>query len=66
PKDAKLLEEAQVVLEHGFEGELFLDNMLRSNRNRDLQRFALKEEGNLMVPDIHLQAVDKIAQFLRN
>ena len=66
PKDAKLLEEAQVVLEHGFEGELFLDNMLRSNRNRDLQRLALKGEGNLMVPEIHLQAVDEIAQFLSN
>lgn len=64
PKDAKLIEEAQVVLEHGFEGELFLDNMLRSNRNQDLQRLSLKVKGNLMVPEIHLQAVDEIAEFL--
>jgi len=64
PKDAKLIEEAQVVLEHGFEGELFLDNMLRSNRNQDLKRLSLKVEGNLMVPEIHLQAVDEIAEFL--
>ena len=64
PKDAKLIEEAQVVLEHGFEGELFLDNMLRSNRNQDLKRLSLKVEGNLMVPEIHMQAVDEIAEFL--
>jgi len=64
PKHAQLIEDARVVLDHGFEGELFLDNMLRSNRNSDLRRLSLKVSKYLMVPEFHLRAVDEIAQFI--
>lgn len=64
PGDIKVLEDAQVALEHGFEGELFVKDMLKLIENEDLLRVTLNVKGNWMVPDIHIQAVDRIVEVL--
>ena len=64
PGDVKVLEEAQILLEHGFEGELFVEDMVKLVENPELVRAPLNIEGNWMVPDIHIQAVDKIVEVL--
>lgn len=64
PGDVKVLEEARLLLEHGFEGELFIEDMLNLVENKNLQRMILNENRNWMVPEIQLQAVDKIVDVL--
>ncbi len=64
PGDVKVLEEAQVVLKHGFEGELFVEDMLKLVENPDLVRTILSVEGNWMVPEVYIQAIDKIVEVL--
>jgi zinc transport system substrate-binding protein len=64
PEDVKLLEEAQIVLEHGFEGESFVEEMLKSIDNLGLRRIVLDVEGNWMVPEIYVKAIDKVVEAL--
>ena len=64
PGDVRVLEESQLLLEHGFEGELFIKDMLNLVENNNLQRITLNEKGSWMIPEIQLQAVDKIVDVL--
>ncbi|GAH87358.1 unnamed protein product, partial [marine sediment metagenome] len=64
PGDVKVLEEARLLLEHGIEGELFIEDMLNLVENKNLHRMTLNENGNWMIPEIQLQAVDKIVDVL--
>ena len=64
PGDVKMLEKAQILLQHGFAGESFLNDMLNLVDNPELLKMTMNVEGNWMVPDIHIQAVDKIAEVL--
>jgi len=64
PGDVKVLEEAKVLLEHGFEGELFVENMLKLVENPEMLRVTLNVKGNWMVPKVHIQAIDKIVENL--
>lgn len=64
PGDVKILQDAQVVLEHGFEGELFVEDMLGLIENEDLLKITLNVKGNWMVPEVYIQAIDKIVEVL--
>jgi ABC-type Zn uptake system ZnuABC Zn-binding protein ZnuA len=64
PGDVKVLETAKVLMEHGFEGELFVENMLKLVENPEMLRVTLNVRGNWMVPKVHIQAIDKIVENL--
>ena len=62
PGDIKLLSNAQIFLAHGW--ELFVTKLLSSVQSRKLVIKTLDIEGNWMVPDIQLKAVDAITNIL--
>jgi len=64
PEQVKVLEEARAILEQGIEGELFVEDILELIENEDLLRTTLGIEGNWMIPEVHIQAVDEITQIL--
>jgi zinc transport system substrate-binding protein len=64
PGDVKALEDAQVILEHGFEGESFIEKMLPPVNNEDSLRVTLNVKGNWMVPEVYILAIDKIVEVL--
>jgi len=64
PGDVKLLEEASLLLEHGWEGKLFVDKMVKLVENKSLKRVKVNVEGNWMVPDIYIKAMDRITNVL--
>ena len=62
--DVKLLEEASLLLEHGWEGKLFVDKLVKLVENKSLKRVKVNVEGNWMVPDIYIKAMDRITNVL--
>ncbi len=64
PGDVKVLEQARLLLEHGFEGEIFLDEMIKLIQNRKISRVTLNVQGNWMVPEVYIRAIDRIVQVL--
>lgn len=64
PADVRALEEARLILKHGFEGEVFVKGILKLIKNSELQKIVLNIKGSWMVPEVYIQAIDKIAQIL--
>lgn len=60
PKDAQALSDAKLLLCHGF--EQFVDDIKESAG--ELKIITVKIEGSWMVPEIHLQAVEKVSTIL--
>ena len=62
PGDIKLLSDAQIFLIHGWES--FVEKLVNSVRSRKLLVKTINVQGNWMVPDIQLRAVDAITNIL--
>ena len=64
PGDVRVLENAGLLLEHGFEGEGFLGDMLELIESPRLLKITIGVKGNWMVPDVQIKAVEKIVEAL--
>lgn len=64
PGDAKTLKGAELFLKHGFEGEKSIKNIENLLGNPAPTSITLNVEGNWMVPNNHILAVDKITGIL--
>ena len=62
PGDIKVLSDAQIFLIHGWEP--FVKKLLNSVQPRELVVKTLDIQGNWMVPDIQIKAVDSITDIL--
>ncbi|MCK4416827.1 MAG: zinc ABC transporter substrate-binding protein [Candidatus Latescibacteria bacterium] len=62
PGDIKVLSDAQIFLIHGWEP--FVKKLLNSVQPRELVVKTLDIQGNWMVPDIQVKAVDSITDIL--
>ncbi len=64
PSDAKGIEDAGLILMHGFEGERLIDSIVQAVNSKDLQKRVVDVEGNWMVPDNYIKAIDAISLIL--
>lgn len=64
PESIKLFEEADILLMHGFENNLFVGKMLKLIKNPKLLVISLDTKSNCMIPDIYLEIIDKIVKVL--
>jgi zinc transport system substrate-binding protein len=68
PSDIRMLAEGELFLMHGWQGEMFSDNLIASADNPDLVTVVLNvkvgENMNWMAPPVQMAAVDRIAGTL--
>ena len=60
--DIETLSKASILLNHGW--EKWITNLINSVENKELVVKTISLEGNWMVPDVHIQAVDEITKIL--
>ena len=64
PGDIKMLSDARLFLMHGWQGELFTQQLIQSANNAELQVITLNIPGNWMAPPVQAQAVGNITSAL--
>jgi len=64
PSDMKVLSDAKLFLMHGWQGELFTQQLIQSANNPELKVVALNIAGNWMTPTVQAQAVGNITSAL--
>jgi ABC-type Zn uptake system ZnuABC Zn-binding protein ZnuA len=64
PGDVKMLSDAKLFLMHGWQGELFTQQLIQSANNPALNIISLNIQGNWMVPAVQAQAVGNITSTL--
>lgn len=64
PGDIQKLAEADLFLLHGWQGEMFAQEIIASANNPDLTVVKIDIQGNWMTPPVQLEATDKITAAL--
>jgi len=64
PGDIQKLAEADLFLLHGWQGEMFSQELIASADNPDLTAVVIDIKGNWMTPSVQLEAADKITAAL--
>jgi zinc transport system substrate-binding protein len=64
PSDIQMLADAKLFLMHGWQGEMFSTDLIKSADNPDLKAVILNIPGNWMTPTVQAQAVGNITSAL--
>jgi zinc transport system substrate-binding protein len=64
PSDIKVLSDATLFLMHGWQGEMFSADLIKSANNPELKVVSLNIPGNWMTPTVQAQAVGNITSAL--
>ncbi len=64
PGDIQKLADADLFLMHGWQGEMFSQELIASANNPDLTVVRINVQGNWMTPQVQLQAVDEVTATL--
>jgi zinc transport system substrate-binding protein len=64
PSDVRMLADAKLFLMHGWQGELFTQQLIQSANNPKLKVVALNIAGNWMTPTVQAQAIGNITSNL--
>jgi len=64
PSDIQMLSDAELFLMHGWQGEMFSADLIKSADNPDLKVVSLNIPGNWMTPTVQAQAVGNITSTL--
>jgi zinc transport system substrate-binding protein len=64
PSDIQMLADAQLLLTHGWQGEMFSTDLIESADNPELKVVSLNIPGNWMTPTVQAQAVGNITSTL--
>lgn len=64
PGDIKMLSDARLFLMHGWQGELFTQQLIQSADNPELKAISLNIPNNWMIPSVQTQAVGNITSTL--
>jgi len=64
PSDIQMLSDAELFLMHGWQGELFTQQLIQSANNPELTVISLNIPGNWMTPTVQAQAVGNITSTL--
>lgn len=64
PSDIQKLADADLFLLHGWQGEMFSEELIASANNPDLTVVKIDIQGNWMTPPVQLEAVDKITAIM--
>ena len=65
PGDVAMLAEGDLFFKHGWQGEMFSDDLIASADNPDLEVVTLNIQGNWMTPAVQQEAVDIITDALQ-
>jgi len=60
--DLEILSGAKLLLNHGW--EKWIENLINSVENKKLEVKTINLDGNWMIPDVHLQAIEEIEKVL--
>jgi zinc transport system substrate-binding protein len=64
PSDMQVLSDAELFLLHGWQGELFTQQLIQSADNPELKVISLNIQGNWMTPTVQAQAIGNITSTL--
>jgi zinc transport system substrate-binding protein len=64
PSDVRMIADAKLFLMHGWQGELFTQQLIQSANNPELKVISLSILGNWMTPAVQAQAVGNITSTL--
>lgn len=64
PSDVQMLADAKLFLMHGWQGELFTQQLIQSANNPELKVISLNILGNWMTPTVQAQAIGNITSTL--
>jgi zinc transport system substrate-binding protein len=64
PSDIQMLADAKLFLMHGWQGEMFSTDLIKSADNPELKVVSLNIPGNWMTPTVQAQAVGNITSTL--
>ena len=64
PSDIQKLADADLFLLHGWQGEMFSQELIASANNPDLTVITIDIQGNWMTPPVQIEAIDKITASL--
>ena len=64
PSDIQMLADAKLFLMHGWQGEMFSTDLIKSAKNPELKVVILNIPGNWMTPTVQAQAVGNITSAL--
>ena len=64
PSDIQQLADADIFLLHGWQGEMFSDELIASANNPELAVFRLDIQDNWMAPSVQVEAIGRIAGIL--
>lgn len=64
PGDIQKLAEADLFLLHGWQGEMFSQDLIATANNPDLTVVTIDIKGNWMTPPVQLEAIDEITTSL--
>jgi len=64
PGDIQKLADADLFLMHGWQGEMFSQDLIASANNPDLTVVTINIMGNWMTPSVQIQATDEITAIL--
>ena len=64
PSDVQMLADARLFLIHGWQGELFTQQLIQSADNPELKFISLNIPGNWMTPTVQAQAIGNITSTL--
>jgi zinc transport system substrate-binding protein len=64
PSDVQMLADAKLFLMHGWQGELFTQQLIQSANNPGLKVVSLNIQGNWMTPTVQAQAIGNITSTL--
>ena len=64
PSDIQKLADADLFLLHGWQGEMFSQELITSANNPDLTVIKIDIQGNWMTPPVQIEAIDKITAGL--
>ena len=64
PSDVQMLADAKLFLMHGWQGELFTQQLIQSANNPELKVISLNIPGNWMIPTVQAQAIGNITSTL--
>ncbi len=64
PSDIQKLADADLFLLHGWQGEMFSNELIASANNPELAVFRIDVKGNWMTPPVQIEAIDRITGIL--
>ena len=64
PSDIQKLADADLFLLHGWQGEMFSNELIASANNPELAVFKIDVKGNWMTPPVQIEAIDRITGIL--